>query len=844
MNDIFHYRFVSLLFVMVLVVTSCDALGNVTGNQAEPVVQVVTATEETTETSKAPPRMPPPGIVDTAPPAAESTTAPVASTGDVALCKLPARVTDDPYQYQLLGIPRPAGFAPSAGTVEVAILFVDYSDARATSSPEQELGLLSPFALSQYFSDVSYGQMELVIKPYSTWINLDQPASYYRDILRAEGRSEEVERDFLQDVVNFADPNVDFSNTDILLVIANPQASDDFQYLYIFSTAENALGVQADGATMRSGVMIGSDLLNPDLAESYRNNSFARNIASAMSLMYLRYGSDVSEDVFVRASSVGVFSIMGWNLDSQRAPGMFAFERWQLGWMDDGQIVCQTGGEQTTDLSAIEQAGGTKAVMIPLGERSALVVESRRATGTDQDLVKEGALVYTVDTSVERNGAPIRVLPAFEDDLYREQSPLAQGESITHCNITITNVAAGAEGDMVNVSIPDVISCAEGTASTTDQVATPDSLGGIPTPIAACSLDAIPAPTQADVTVRFVNQSGFEGVGFWQDASQSPIQEAQYFNVANSGTYNQESFKGDKWVVKEPSGGVLMEYTASDQEKQCVLIKRPLGTLWVDFVNESGIPAIGYLVNADGSLEEYFRVGVGGTTGLWTAPGITWRILDSSGNTLLEYTSTNAPEQRVVIPRLLATRTPRPAQDTPVPTSTAKPTATSPAVTPIAIDPATNCPIIAGATSVVCYDIVGSTEDELVASMKARTPAPHSSYTDVYYTWNWNGYGTNTCDLSSAIVNIATIEVTLPRWNPPASASPQLVTKWEQNLQNLAIRHQARVDFYSNNYLEIRTAIQNATCSTADAEAQNVANLLGTESDNYADQIQPRIQFP
>ncbi len=196
------------------------------------------------------------------------------------------------------------------------------------------------------------------------------------------------------------------------------------------------------------------------------------------------------------------------------------------------------------------------------------------------------------------------------------------------------------------------------TTPTMAEATTVDTPGAAPEMAAAVNAGLspqctdVPSPTQADVLVRFVNESGFEGAGLWQDNSQSPAQLLEYFRVVDGETYDQETFAGDKWVVQEPSGGTLLEYTASNNKQQCVLIKRPLGSLWLAFVNESGVPALGYLVGGDGTEEAYFQVGAGAVTGLWTANGNIWHVRDGNGNLLLEYSSTGENEQQVVIPAL------------------------------------------------------------------------------------------------------------------------------------------------------------------------------------------------
>jgi carbonic anhydrase len=79
----------------------------------------------------------------------------------------------------------------------------------------------------------------------------------------------------------------------------------------------------------------------------------------------------------------------------------------------------------------------------------------------------------------------------------------------------------------------------------------------------------IPAPTDAEVTVRFVNASGRDIVGMWRDTSQSPAQNIEYFQLADGATNNQETFAGDEWFVEDEEGNIW-EYVATGDETQCV----------------------------------------------------------------------------------------------------------------------------------------------------------------------------------------------------------------------------------------------------------------------------------
>jgi predicted secreted Zn-dependent protease len=140
---------------------------------------------------------------------------------------------------------------------------------------------------------------------------------------------------------------------------------------------------------------------------------------------------------------------------------------------------------------------------------------------------------------------------------------------------------------------------------------------------------------------------------------------------------------------------------------------------------------------------------------------------------------------------------------------------------------------------IIYYDIAGSTADELRNSMNQLRPndpydgnKPVDSYTDWYISWNWPGYGTENCDLSAAEVSYR-INIIMPRWIPPADASPELIVKWERYIRNLTFHEKGHVENVVNNYLTVKTAIQNASCLTAETEAQKALVALRKFDSNY-----------
>lgn len=368
----------------------------------------------------------------TVPPPATETSLPTASPDTIAQCKL------ESYSFTNvgLGLPNPSHKLPTVGNVTTAVLFADFSDAPATQSPEQVFALVSPDA-EKFFNDISYGRMDWTLEPHFVWLRLNQPSTHYGEGIR----SYEGHLQFIQEAVDLADADVDFSTVDSVVVMVPPESAE-VAYGPAFG-ANPGEGYRADGKVLSNGVTSGADLLNWGFLWLNHETGHTMGLPDLYAYQYDPNNYDAQHRF------VGGFGLMGF-IDG-RAPEFFAFERWQMGWLDDDQIHCQPDGITTTTLTAIEATGGTKAAMIPVSDTKLVVVESRRAIGYDVQMPKEGALVYVVDTSVFSGEGTLVLYPVLENDPYRYQSPLAAGESVTVEGLTITVVEATVDGDTVQV---------------------------------------------------------------------------------------------------------------------------------------------------------------------------------------------------------------------------------------------------------------------------------------------------------------------------------------------------------------------------------------------------------
>ncbi|NET35256.1 MAG: hypothetical protein F6K19_25050 [Cyanothece sp. SIO1E1] len=349
----------------------------------------------------------------------------------VTVCKIPRATSGS----VALGIPKVEGLAPSVGVVNMAVLFVDFDDVPATQTVDSVFSIINPIA-PDFFKETSYGRMELNLQPHYKWLRLSKMSDYYATAIYKG----QPHLDFIQEAVDLADEQVDFSQTHIVLVLTNPKAKA-LRQGPTFKSTDPTYHIKADGASIPTGITSGYDL------NHWGGIWLAHETGHSLSLPDLyHFGSDNLNRY------VGTFGLMG-TCDA-KAPGYFAFERWMLGWLDDTQIFCHDSGDAIVDLTAIEKIGGTKALIVPVDSTTALVVESRRKIGFDRNMTKEGALAYVINTSLRGGNGPIQVKPGVEKgNNLLEDAPMAAGDTYSFQNISIKVLESSAAGDKIQVQV-------------------------------------------------------------------------------------------------------------------------------------------------------------------------------------------------------------------------------------------------------------------------------------------------------------------------------------------------------------------------------------------------------
>jgi M6 family metalloprotease-like protein len=227
----------------------------------------------------------------------------------------------------------------------------------------------------------------------------------------------DTHREYIADAIKAADSTFDFSQTDIVYVVA---AQTSEHVLPNSPTFRGAPGTfVADGRKLGPAVTFGFD------AYTYGRTILPHETGHLLGLpdLYAFNGDDIHR-------FVGTWDLMG---DVFQATDLSAWHRLKLGWLDPAQVVCAPRGVTTTaELTPLGANGGRKAVFVRTGNTTGVLVENRQRVGNDGSICDRGALVYTVDSSIDSGAGPVKVVGSKGDCGYGpgSKAPLHVGESV------------------------------------------------------------------------------------------------------------------------------------------------------------------------------------------------------------------------------------------------------------------------------------------------------------------------------------------------------------------------------------------------------------------------------
>ncbi len=388
------------------------------------------------------------------------------------------------------GFPLPH-WAPSAvGTVRIGVLFMDFPDAQAAHTTEQEAAHGLPWA-EQYLEAASYGRLDVEFVPLHGWLRAEREFAEYLGPTAIED-SEALVSDASAHAVALADDEVDFSTLDMVLTV----------FPGSHFSGGNATGeATADGVTITTTRVHTNELEEPRQLADWGSLG-AHEIAHNLGLLDM-YPYDFDRHMLPELTGDAVWAFVDMGLMGLRAQfrtqssdqrlqhewrspdgstsvstsasfelgEMLGWSRWQLGWLEPSQVHCDSDGA-TVPLAPIAEAGdGVALAVVPLSAHEVIVIESRRTVGYDTGrewvnpdsnasttlpgLVSEGVLVYTVDTFLGSGDLPVKVAGNSGNSEVDDFPVIGLGESVTLHGYTITVTADDGSTHTVSITRND-----------------------------------------------------------------------------------------------------------------------------------------------------------------------------------------------------------------------------------------------------------------------------------------------------------------------------------------------------------------------------------------------------
>jgi M6 family metalloprotease-like protein len=374
----------------------------------------------------------------------ETLITPVNELSAVEACRVPS-----PPNYESAtrsGFPLHPDYVLNGKKAVVQLVYVDAEDVVGSKPPAEDFPYWEDNA-GGFIRDMSNGTVELEWRFENEYLRLPKPLSDF-NITRSGGGDV---YGFYQLALDLADPTVDFSDVDIVLVLFPPNV-DAIQVDFSPSFAETrSEGFKTDEGSIYRGAILGADARYENgylLAVHEMGHMFG--LEDYYSFEWTESGTTF-EDQF---RFTGQFDNLGYAYG--KSPEWFGWSRWIIDFIGDSQVRCVTDQEVTTHFLRAVSSGSADSmiVVVPTGKFTAVVVESRRSTRHDQRAPERtnGLLVYEVNTKNVNGYGPVRVVRKENSvDKLAEDAPLQLGQSVTLGDIVITNIESGLDWDVAEV---------------------------------------------------------------------------------------------------------------------------------------------------------------------------------------------------------------------------------------------------------------------------------------------------------------------------------------------------------------------------------------------------------
>ena len=338
-----------------------------------------------------------------------------------------------------LGFNRDPMWAPTHGTLNVAVVYLSYLDGTINPNAMKEMTTIQEPRTSAFYAASSFGKFQV------HFLDAHKVYTIQKNLLgyNLKGNAPDMSTIF-SDAMTAAQSDYDFTKVDELAIVLPDN-------LPVVDIGPNyGMQVTVGGATITRGFDM--TYINPRNHRVIDDGWLTHELGHTLGLTHPYLTS--------RPGPVYAWDVM--QFDNSAAPDLFAWEKYILGWIDDSQVDCLAAPLNQKVQVYLSSSGlsdsSTKLLMYRLSDSQAIVVESRRKSSINPlTSTQEGVLVYKLDVNkgFGQGAITLNYLNAqiahtkYGDEMY---GSLQQGDSVMSDGVTITVLKHANGGDYVSIS--------------------------------------------------------------------------------------------------------------------------------------------------------------------------------------------------------------------------------------------------------------------------------------------------------------------------------------------------------------------------------------------------------
>lgn len=340
------------------------------------------------------------------------------------------------------GFPTSPFRLPNVGTIEVQVLYADFPDYEGSLSETEMREFLDDYMseIVRFFDIQSFGNVSFNFSIKPDFVRIPKPTTE----LSLARSNQARDMDFVvKEAILIADKEVDFSNTDLVIVMLNPEIPLEVADVSSSRIPGSVEALQTNEKKITNALFISG------AAEKFGYSSIIFDLGRLLGLTQLRnfdwQDNNPNFDWQRQFIFTGVHDFMSFENPNDSMLGdnrdMLGWQRYLLNWVMDEQIRCLSPIEPSETFHELipmhQNIDGHKLIVLPFNNHQALAIEVREKNEFCQEC-RGGVYTYYIDNNLGTGQGPIRMIrPSHSQHPMLTDAYLSVGQSLIFNNIKI-----------------------------------------------------------------------------------------------------------------------------------------------------------------------------------------------------------------------------------------------------------------------------------------------------------------------------------------------------------------------------------------------------------------------